>query len=67
MSELVPTFIIEPILSDDELKVSLRATARIVDKSNCKAITSEAIQQLLEQRGFARYRIIQEQIDEIVN
>jgi uncharacterized protein (DUF342 family) len=67
MSELVPTFIIETILSDDELKISLRATARIVSKSNCKDITSEAIHQLLEQRGFARYRINQDQVDEIVN
>ena len=67
MSELVPTFIIEPIVSDDELKISLRATARIVSKANCKAITSETIHQLLEQRGFVRYRVIQEQIDEIVN
>jgi len=66
MSELVPTFIIEPILNDDESKISLRATARLVDKSNCLSISSDSIKQLLSQRGFGRYRVIQEQVDEIV-
>lgn len=66
MSDLVPTFIIEPLLNEDESKLSLRATARFVDKSSCVPINSNLIKELLDSRGFGRLRIIQEQVDEIV-
>lgn len=66
MSDLVPTFIIEPLFSEDESKLSLRATARFVNKLSCSPISSESILQLLDRRGFGRLRIMQDQVDEIV-
>ncbi len=67
MSDLVPTFLIEPMLSDDETKVSLRATARFINKSVFVPMTLEYIHQILEQRGYGRFRVDEEQVNEITS
>ncbi|MCP3675884.1 MAG: DUF342 domain-containing protein [Gammaproteobacteria bacterium] len=67
MSDLAPTFLIEPMLSDDETKVSLRATARFINKSVVVPMTSEYVQQIMEQRGYGKFRIDKEQIKEITS
>jgi len=67
MTDLVPTFIIEAVLSSDETKVSLRATARMVNESLCKPITPESIVELLKSRGYGIFRIDNNQISEIAS
>ena len=66
MSDLVPTFLIEPMLSDDEKKVSLRATARFIGKTTFVPINSEYVHQLLEQRGYGKFRVDEDQVKEIM-
>jgi len=65
MSDLVATFMIEPIPNADETKVVLRATARFVNKSVYVPITIEYIHQLLDQRGFGKFRFNEEPLQEI--
>lgn len=67
MSELEPTFIIETILSEDELLVSLRATARFIAPSLKLPITPESIDKLLELRGFGKFKVNAEQVTEVTN
>ncbi len=67
MSDLVPTFIIEPTLSSDETIVSLRATARMVNQSLCKPISPESIFELLQHRGYGKFRIDNNQVSEIAS
>jgi len=65
MSDLVPTFTIETLLSEDGTKVSLRATAGFVNKSIYQPINTDSIHQLLTKDGYKRFRFDEEQISEI--
>ena len=65
MSDLEPTFIIECMLSDDGMFVSLRATARFVAPSLKMPLTAEAVNNLLEMRGYGKFKVNNEQIAEI--
>ncbi len=66
MSDKKPTFLIEPILNEDETKVSIRATARFVESSAYKAVSVESIIDTLEKRGYGKYRLSTEAVEEIV-
>ncbi len=65
MSDLVATFIIEPVLNSDETKVSLKATARMVNKSVFKPVTPDSIMELLQNRGYGKFQTDTNQIAEI--
>jgi len=67
MPDLVPTFFLEPVLCDDETKVSLRATARMVHQANCTPITSDNIMALLKNRGYGKYNIDRKALPEIAS
>jgi len=66
MSDLVASFFIEPVLSDDETTVSLRASARLVNEAGFSPISLKPILDLIGQRGFGRFRINEEKIEEII-
>ncbi|MCP4413668.1 MAG: DUF342 domain-containing protein [Gammaproteobacteria bacterium] len=67
MSDLVASFIVEPVLSTDETKVSLRATARMINKSVHKPVIPESIIELLKNRGYGKFKTDANQIDEITS
>jgi len=66
MQDKVATFIIEPILSEDETSVSLRATPHFVEQNALKEISVESIQQLLKNRGYGKFKADTDALTEIV-
>ncbi len=67
MSDLVATFIVEPVLNSDETKVSLKATARMINKSVYKPVTPGSIMELLKNRGYGKFQTDANQIAEIAS
>jgi len=67
MLDMVAQFLVEPVLSDDEKYVSLRASARMVNKSVYQPITSDSILEILKSRGYGNYKIDTHQISEIAS
>ena len=66
MSDLVPTFMVETVLNNEETRVSLRLTARFINESNRTPITADHILAVLKTRGYGKYRINHEKIAAIV-